>query len=152
MSKVSVLRFLKNQLAGILPPKIQSHFPYPTVISGTIRLKVTAVELGRVTVEINAVPGKSSTAEGKELIYDLAQAAIGTAHSTVLWEDESYAALSFALSLHHPTWQVKLRATVRPLKAGREISHYICEIKNDDDIVVAIATSTMITLSERGFQ
>ncbi|HQT71766.1 MAG TPA: PaaI family thioesterase [Thiobacillus sp.] len=80
------------------------------------------------------------------LICELADAAIGTAHSTQIAEGESFASIDLKVNFIRPVWKSELRAVAKPLQSGNTVSHYTCEIFRDDGKLVAMAISSVMTL------
>jgi uncharacterized protein (TIGR00369 family) len=147
--KISVLDYLKHQVAGTLSPDMVTYMNYPTAISKTLLMTIVAVDLGTATVEINAdnnIHGNQQGTIHGGLICELADAAIGTAHSTLMEEGQSFTSIELKINFYRPVWKSKLRAVAKPLQNGRTLTHYICEIINDEDKVVATVTSTVMTL------
>ncbi|WCT10330.1 PaaI family thioesterase [Mucilaginibacter jinjuensis] len=151
MPKLSVLEYLQHQLAGTLTLDMESTMKYPTAISQTLAISITEVARGTATVEINAdttIHGNQQGTVHGGLICELADAAIGTAHSTLMEEGQSFTTIELKINFYRPVWQSRLRAIARPLQSGKTITHYLCEVKNNEDKVVATVTSTVMTLYE----
>lgn len=149
MPKISVLDYLRHQLAGTLTPDMETHLKYPTAISRTLSFEITAIDHGTATVAILADTDLHGNQQGTVhggLICELADAAIGTAHSTLMEEGQSFTSIELKINFYRPVWKSKLWAIARPLQSGRTITHYICEVKNEEDKVVAMVTSTVMTL------
>ena len=149
MPKISVLNYFKHQLAGTLLPDMESHMKYPTAISRTLAIDITDVARGAATVSINAdtlIHGNQQGTVHGGLICELADAAIGTAHSTLMEDGQSFTTIEFKINFYRPVWKSKLWAVAKPLQSGKTITHYSCEIKNEEDKTVALATSTVMTL------
>jgi uncharacterized protein (TIGR00369 family) len=122
---------------------------YPTRISQTLRLRLVTIGPGTATVELDAHPDLHGNQQGTVhggLLCELADAAIGTAHSTVITEGESFTSLELKINFFRPVWKSLLRATARPVQSGRTISHYACDVVRDDGKVAATVISTLMTL------
>lgn len=149
MSKISVLEYLKHTLAGTLTADMETYMKYPTAISETLGMRITAVDHGTATVVIDSdavVHGNQQGTVHGGLITELADAAMGTAHSTLMKAGQSFTTIELKVNFYRPVWKSILRAVARPLQSGKTITHYICEIKNEEEKVVAVATSTVMTL------
>ena len=147
--KLPVLEYLQKELAGSLRPGDETHMRYPTAISRTLAMHIVAVGRGEATVEIDAAPEKHGNQQGTVhggLLCELADAAIGTAHSTLTAEGESFATLEFKINFFRPVWKTRLRATAKPMQSGGTITHYRCDIVREDGKTAAVATSTVMTL------
>lgn len=148
-NKLPVLAFLQKSLAGTLAEGDTTHMQYPTPISQTLAIRIVEVALGTATVEIDASPAlhgnQQATIHGG-LLCELADAAIGTAHSTLMEEGESFASIDLKINFFRPVWTSTLRATARPVQSGRTITHYSCDIVRDDGKVAATVISTVMTL------
>ena len=149
MIKISVLDFLKKMIAGTLSNDTKINMKYPTAISKTLKMKIVEIEYGKATVEIEAnveIHGNQQGTVHGGLLCELADAAIGTAHSTVIEENESFTSLEFKINFFRPVWKDTLKAIAKPVQSGKTIIVYNCEIKSKDGKTVALASSTVMTL------
>ncbi len=144
-----VLEYLQKQVEGSLAAAHTTHMKYPTAISQTLAMRVVEVGAGSATVEIDAdadIHGNQQGTVHGGLICELADAAIGTAHSTLMAEGETFTSIEMKINFFRPVWKSKLRACAKPIQSGRSITCYTCEIVRDDNKVVAVAVSTVMTL------
>ena len=149
MSVLSVLEYLKKHVSGELQEGDHTHMRYPTAISQTLNMRIIAVGLGEATVEIDADPTKHGNQQGTVhggLICELADAAIGTAHSTLMKESDSFATVEFKINFFRPVWKEVLRAVAKPLHSGKTLTCYQCDILRADGKTVATVSSTVINL------
>jgi uncharacterized protein (TIGR00369 family) len=148
-NKLPVLEYLQKSLAGTLQDGDTTHMQYPTPVSQTLGIRIVEVGLGTATVEIDASPdihgNQQATVHGG-LMCELADAAIGTAHSTLMAEGESFASIDLKINFFRPVWATKLRAIAKPIQSGRTITHYNCEIVRDDGKAAATVISSVMTL------
>lgn len=148
-SKMPVLQFLQKQVSNTLGVGDSTHMLYPTPISQTLGIRIVEVGRGNATVEIDAdsdIHGNQQGTVHGGLMSELADAAIGTAHSTLMNDGESFASIDLKINFFRPVWKSTLRATAHPVQSGNTVSHYYCEILRDDGKIVAIAISTIMTL------
>lgn len=80
------------------------------------------------------------------ILCDLADAAMGTAYATSLAEGESFTTLELKINFLKPVWQAKLQAIGRVVQPGRTVGLVECDILDADEVLVARATSTCMTL------
>lgn len=80
------------------------------------------------------------------LLSELADAAMGTAHSTLIEECETFTSIDLRISFFRPVWKSVLKAVARPVQHGKIITHYQCEIVREDGKQVALAAGTFMTL------
>jgi uncharacterized protein (TIGR00369 family) len=149
-TKLPVLDYLQRHVDGTLTDAHTTHMRYPTAISRTLDIRVVEVSRGSATVEIDADPELHGNQQGTVhggLICEIADAAIGTAHSTLMAEGESFTSLELKINFFRPVWRSKLRAHAKPVQSGRTITCYTCEITRDDGKVAAMVVSTVMTLS-----
>lgn len=147
--QLPVLQYLQKSIAGTLAENETTFMKYPTAISKTLKMQVTEIELGKATVSIEADPALHGNQQGTihgGLLSELADAAIGTAHSTLMSEGESFTSIELKINYFRPAWKERLRAVAQPIQSGRTITHYQCEILRDDDKVIAMASSIVMTL------
>jgi len=148
-NKLPVLKFLKKQIANTLDERDTTHMAYPTRISQTLGIRIVEAGSGTATVEIDAdsdIHGNQQGTVHGGLLSELADSAIGTAHSTLINEGESFASIDLKVNFFRPVWKSTLRAIARPVQSGNTVSHYLCEIFRDDGKLVAMAISTVMTL------
>lgn len=149
ISKLSALDYLKNQLAGKLPANATTEMKYPTAISQLLGFRITGIDMAYARLELDAdavLHGNQQGTVHGGLLGELADAAIGTAHSTTLAAGESFTSIDLRISFFRPVWKSVLRASARPIHLGRTITHYQCEIVRDDGKLVALAAGTVMTL------
>lgn len=144
-----VLDYLQRHVEGRLAPGDATWLRYPTPISQLLQLSVVSVGERTATVRIDVTPEVHGNQQGTVhggTIAELADAAIGTAHSTVIDTGESFATVELTTRYFRPVWQATLTATATAVQAGRTISHYRCEIRDERDRLVAVADSSVMTL------
>lgn len=147
--KLSILDYLKKMISKSLSEVMTTHMLYPTPISRTLKMRIDEVGLGTATVSIDTKMELHANQQGTThggLISELADASIGTAHSTFINEGQSFTSIELKINFYRPVFEDTLIAKARPLQKGRNVSHYICEITNKEGKMVAIATSTVMTL------
>lgn len=148
-SSLPVLEYLRRHVANTPQAADSIAMRYPTAISRTLGMRIVAVDAGEAMVEIDADPALHGNQQGTVhggLIAELMDAAIGTAHSTLMQEGESFASIDIRVSFMRPVWKSLLRAVARPVRQGRTVSHYHCEVFRDDGKLVATAQSAVMTL------
>ena len=130
-------------------PAEESRFIYPPAIAKTLAFKLIEVGPGTATMEIVADTEKHANPMGTihgDVLCDIADAAIGTAHATGLAEGESFTSIDLQINFFRPVWNGRIRAVAKPVNAGRQVSRYVCDILRDDGKLVAQVTSTVMTL------
>lgn len=148
-SKLPTLEFLRRQLDGSLPADATTEMQYPTAISKTLGFRITEIDVGYAKVELNAsaeIHGNQQGTVHGGMLCELADAAIGTAHSTAILEGETFTSIDLKISFFRPVWESVLTATAKQIQHGKTLTHYQCEITRDDGKAVALAMSTVITL------
>lgn len=148
--KLPILDYLQRQLDGTLSESDFTHMHYPTAISQTMNFRLVAVGHGTAALQLDADPAVHGNQQGTVhggLLGELADATIGTAHSTLMGENESFTSLDLRINFLRPVWRARLTAMAWASHQGRTISHYRCEIRREeDDKVVATAESVVMTL------
>jgi len=143
------LEYLEKMVQGRLKPNEIAPMTYPTNISKTLKMSIERVSLGEATVCIAAHPeihgNQQNTIHGG-LLCELADQAIGTAHSTIIKENESFASVDLKINFFSPSWETKLFAEAKPIKVGKTLTHYECKISNEEEKIVAYVTSIVMTL------
>ncbi len=144
-----VLEFLVRQVQGTLRPEDRTQMGYPTPVSELLGLKIVDIGVGTASMCLDAdarVHGNQQGTVHGGMLCELADAAIGTAHSTAIAPGESFTSIDLRTTFLRPVWKQTLTASVRATHSGRTISHYLCEIAREDGVLVATATSTVMTL------
>ncbi len=148
-SKLPTLEFLQRQIDGSLPAGTETEMLYPTAISRLLDFRITAIDKGTASLEIDAdsaIHGNQQGTVHGGLLSELADAAIGTAHSTAIEAGESFTSLDLRISFFRPVWKSLITATARPIQHGRTITYYQCEIVREDGKMIALAAGTVMTL------
>lgn len=149
VNSLPVLEYLKRQIDGRLTADDVTHMRYPTAISRLLGLRLVHVEEGTAILELEAdakIHGNQQGTVHGGMLCELADAAIGTAHSTLMDAGETFTTINLNASFLRPVWQSRLRAHARASHRGKTISHYLCEIEREDGKTVASITSTVMTL------
>lgn len=149
MTGLPVLGYLRRQISGELRPDDITLLQYPTPISQLLGIEIVAVDERAATVRMAVSTGMHGNQQGTVhggTIAELADATIGTAHSTDMREGESFATIELTVRFLRPVWLTTLTASAWAEHAGRTVSHYRCEIRDDENRLVAIADSAVMTV------
>jgi uncharacterized protein (TIGR00369 family) len=120
----------------------------PPPIARLIGFNVTSVKPGEATVEFEATETHTNpmgTLHGG-ILCDIADAAMGLAYAANLAEGESFTTLELKINFLKPIWRARLRAVGRVVKQGRSTGLVECDVMDEEDSLVARATSTCMTL------
>jgi uncharacterized protein (TIGR00369 family) len=138
---VSLNKKLDLLLRGEIPPP---------PIAQLIGFTVTAIEPGRARVEFQAGERHTNpmgTLHGG-ILCDVADAAMGMAYASTLAEGESFTTLELKINFLKPIWRAKLQAIGQVVKKGRTVGLVECNVLDEEQQLVARATSTCMTLRE----
>jgi uncharacterized protein (TIGR00369 family) len=80
------------------------------------------------------------------VLCDIADAAMGMALASLLAEGETFTTLELKINFLRPVWNGRLRALGRVVRPGRTISLVQCDVLDDEERLVARASSTCMTL------
>lgn len=134
-----MLHLLEKTLRGEIPPP---------PIAALIGFKLTSVRPGEAVVEFEATERHANpmgTLHGG-VLCDIADAAMGMSYAATLRENETFTTLELKINFLKPVWTGKLRAVGRVVKAGRTIGLVECDVTDDQQQLVARASSTCMTL------
>ncbi|MHB1176028.1 MAG: PaaI family thioesterase [Sulfuriferula sp.] len=148
-NKLPTLEFLRRQLDGTLPAGAITEMQYPTAISKTLGFRITEIDVGYAKVQMDANVEMHGNQQGTVhggMLCELADATIGTAHSTAILEGETFTSIDLKISFFRPVWKSVLTATAKQIQHGKTITHYQCEIFREDGKAIALAMSTVMTL------
>ncbi|SOE36988.1 PaaI family thioesterase [Delftia acidovorans] len=144
-----VLDYLQRQIEGRLAADEATHMRYPTAISQMLGFRIVAVGEAMAVVEFDANAQRHGNQQGTVhggMLCELADAAIGTAHSTLMEPGQSFTSIDLKAAFLRPVWRSRLCARAWAEHRGRTISHYRCEIERDDGKTVASIASAVMTL------
>lgn len=144
-----VLSYLQRRLTGITQPDNVIHMRYPTAISTLLGFEISAVGAGTAAVTVEVDPARHGNQQGTVhggFLVELADAAIGTAHSTLMYPGETFTSIDLRATFLRPVWVDTLVATARPTHSGRTITHYTCDVVRSDGKIAATVTSVVMTL------
>jgi uncharacterized protein (TIGR00369 family) len=148
-AELPVLEYLRRQLAGTLAPGQRTHLRYPTAVSRLLGFEITEVGPGTATLRVAADTALHGNQQGTVhggFLVELADAAIGTACSTLVAPGESFTSIDLKATFLRPAWSGELRARAHPTHSGRTLTHYACEITRADGKPVATVTSAVMAL------
>jgi uncharacterized protein (TIGR00369 family) len=120
----------------------------PPPIARLIGFTVTAVESGRVVVELDTderFANPMGTLHGG-VLCDIADAAMGMAYASRLEDGESFTTLELKINFLKPVWRARLQAIATVTKMGRTVGLVECEILDEKGALVAKVSSTCMTL------
>jgi uncharacterized protein (TIGR00369 family) len=124
----------------------------PPPIAELIGFTIASIEPGLAVMEMEAGPQHANpmgTLHGG-VLCDLADAAMGMAYASSLDEGETFTTLELKINFLRPVWTGRLIATGRVVKGGQTVGLVECDIHDDQERLVARASSTCMTL--RGTQ
>jgi uncharacterized protein (TIGR00369 family) len=113
-----------------------------------IGFRLLSAEGGQAVWELAAGPQHANpmgTLHGG-VICDIADAAMGMALASLLGEGETFTTLELKINFLRPFWSGRLRAMGRVTRPGRTISLVECDVLDNQDRLVARASSTCMTL------
>ena len=128
--------------------RIQRGEAPPPPIATLLGFTLESVEPGRSTVRFQATARHASpmgTLHGG-VLCDIADAAMGMAYASTLGEGETFTTIELKINFLKPVWTGKLVATGRVVKGGRTVGLVECDVTDAEDVLVARATSTCMTL------
>jgi uncharacterized protein (TIGR00369 family) len=120
----------------------------PPPIAQLIGFNVVAVEPGQATLEFEAGERHANpmgTLHGG-VLCDVADAAMGMAYASTLADGESFTTLELKINFLKPIWRARLQAIGRLVKQGRTIGLVECDVFDQQQQLVARASSTCMTL------
>lgn len=151
LNNLSVLEDLQRQLDGTLTTDDVTHMRYPTAISSLLGFRITDIGEAMAVIELDADAQLHGNQQGTVhggLLCELVDAAIGTAHSTIVHAGETFTSIDLKATFLRPVWRARLRTRAHATHRGRNISHYLCEITCDDGKIVASVSSAVMTLRD----
>lgn len=80
------------------------------------------------------------------ILCDLADAAMGVAFASLLAEEETFTTVELKINYLKPVWKTTLKAHAQVVKKGNTIGLIDCSIYDENESLVAKASSTCMTL------
>jgi uncharacterized protein (TIGR00369 family) len=120
----------------------------PPPIAALLGFTLSAVAPGEAVIEFTAGRQHANpmgTLHGG-VLCDIADAAMGIAYASTLAEGETFATLELKINFLKPVWIAKLRAVGRIVKRGKTLGLVECDITDEQQGLVARASSTCLTL------
>jgi len=118
------------------------------MVADLIGMRMIEAEVGRVTFELDVGPQHTSppgTLHGG-ILCDLADAAMGCANLSRLEPEELFTTVELKINFLKPVLEGRLTAVGSVIRAGRTLALTDCRITDEEDALVAYATSTCMTL------
>lgn len=131
-------------LAGMV---LRGEMPPPPV-ARLVGFEIVTVERGRAVVDFEAGEhhhNPMGTLHGG-ILCDVADAAMGIAYVSTLEPGESFTTLELKISFLKPIKKANLRVIGRVVKRGRTIGLVECDVLDEQESLVARASSTCMTL------
>jgi uncharacterized protein (TIGR00369 family) len=124
----------------------------PPPIAQLLGFEIEEVAPGRAVVGFSAderFANPMGTLHGG-VLCDIADAAMGIAYGSTLAEGESFTTVELKMNFLRPVWNARLRAVASVKQGGRTIGLIECDVLDEQDRLVAHASSTCMTLREDG--
>ena len=120
----------------------------PPPIAALIGFTLSAVSPGEAVIELAAGRQHANPMGALHggVLCDIADAAMGIAYASTLAEGETFATVELKINFLKPVWAAKLRATGRIIKRGKTLGFVECDITDEEQSLVARASSTCMTL------
>ncbi len=147
--QLTIGKWLRKYLDGTLTKEETTTMSYPPPIARTIGFEL--VDLGQASATLTmrtdpAIHGNPMGTVHGGVICDIADASIGTAHATMLGENESFTSIDLRINFFRPLWKGEIRAKAKAVQLGKTVSFYSCDITRSDGKLVAVVTSSVMTL------
>ncbi len=147
--KMSNIAATKNEHSWKSLETAAQEFPAP--IGRLLGLKLTSVSIGQATVEFEATECHANpmgTLHGG-VLCDIADAAMGAAYGSTLADGETFTTVELKINFLRPVWKAKLRARAGMVRIGKVVGFVECDIFDEQERLVARASSTCMTLRGR---
>ncbi|MDE3244791.1 MAG: PaaI family thioesterase [Acidobacteriota bacterium] len=137
-----------GQMAKLVEALAQGRLPMPPV-AVLIGFRIQSAEADRVVMVLEAGPQHANpmgTIHGG-ILCDIADAAMAMAYATGSEDGTTLTTLDLNISFLRPFWTGRLRAVGRVVKRGGTTGLAECDVLDDQDRLIARATSTLMTLA-----
>jgi uncharacterized protein (TIGR00369 family) len=120
----------------------------PPPIARLLGFRLTSIAPGQASIEFEASAHHANpmgTLHGG-VFCDIADAAMGMAYASTLKEGETFTTLELKINFLKPVWTGKLLAAAHVVKGGHSVGFIECDVLDEDQRLVARASSTCLTL------
>lgn len=117
-------------------------------VAELIGFSVTEAKDGRAVATLEAT-GKHTNPMGTlhgGILCGVADAATGTAFASTLAEGETFTTVELRINFFRPVWNAKLSAEAKVIQRGKTLGFVECDIRDDQDKLIAKASSTCLAL------
>ena len=121
---------------------------FPAPIGKLLGLALTRTGYGQATIEFKAGPRYANpmgTLHGG-VLCDIADAAMGVAYGGTLADGDTFTTIELKINFLRPVWGATLRAEAKVVRAGKVVGLVECDILDEQERLVARASSTCMTL------
>lgn len=118
-------------------------------VAKLVGFTVETAEVDKVVIVLEAGPQHANpmgTIHGG-ILCDIADAAMAMAYAAGLEDEATLTTLDLNIHFLRPFWTGRLRAVGRVVKRGRTTGLTECEVLDDQDRLIARASSTLMTLT-----
>ena len=115
-------------------------------------MRMTEIDRAASSFELDAGPQHASplgTVHGG-ILCDLADAALGCAHASLLEEGETFATVELKINFLKPVWAGRLTAVGTVVKAGRTIGLTECRVTDEARLARRLRDLDLHDLARRG--
>jgi uncharacterized protein (TIGR00369 family) len=126
----------------------QSPSGFAPPIAQLLGIRAVAFDEGSAVLELEA-DGRHANPMGTlhgGVLCDLADLAMGVACYSTLTPEESFTTLELKINFLKPVWTGRLTARAEVKKGGRTTAFLTCEVHDEKDSLVAVASSTCMIL------
>jgi uncharacterized protein (TIGR00369 family) len=120
----------------------------PPPVGELIGFRMAGAELGRAVMQLDAGRRHANpmgTLHGG-VVCDLADAAMGTAMSTTLEDEESFTTVDLTCKYFKPVWTGRIEAVARVTRRTRVLGFIECDVTDEGGSLVAKVFSTCMVL------
>ena len=147
--QLKIGEWLRKYLDRTLREDEKTNLSYPPPIARTIGFELVDIGQASAIFKMHTDPAVHGNPMGTVhggVLCDLADAAIGTAHGTTLAADESFTTIDLRINFFRPLWKDQIQAAAKAVQLGKTVSFYSCDITRSDGKIVAVVTSSVMTL------
>jgi len=117
-------------------------------VAELIGFRPVSIGKGEAVIELEAGPRHANpmgTLHGG-ILCDIADAAMGIAYASTLEPGESFTTLELKINYLRPVWNARLLAIGRVVQRGRTVGLVECDVRDEEQRLVAKVSSTCLTL------
>jgi len=142
-----------EKLIDLIKAKLSDPLAHPA-IAKLIGFTMTHIEEGKAVFEMQTGPQHANFNGSLHggVMCDIMDAAMGMACGSTLDADQRFVTTELKINYLRPVWNAKLTATAWVVQRGKNLCYTECELKDENQKLIAKASSSLMMIRPDFFQ